>query len=34
MAVLRDRPYVQFNFLVDLGAGKGTAIAPFWLDRA
>src|SRR4051794_4003513 len=22
MAVLRDRPYVQFNFLVDLGNGK------------
>jgi phage tail-like protein len=22
MAVLRDRPYVQFNFLVDLGDGK------------
>jgi phage tail-like protein len=22
MAVLRDRPYVQFNFLVDLGAGN------------
>jgi phage tail-like protein len=22
MAVLRDRPYVQFNFLVDLGTGK------------
>src|ERR1041384_787400 len=21
MAVLRDRPYVQFNFLVDLGSG-------------
>ena len=21
MAVLRDRPYVQFNFLVDLGTG-------------
>src|SRR3990172_4110363 len=24
MAVFRDRPYVQFNFLVDLGAGSGT----------
>ncbi|MCP3169252.1 phage tail protein [Myxococcus sp. CA051A] len=24
MAVFRDRPYVQFNFLVDLGAGNGT----------
>ncbi len=24
MAQLRDRPYVQFNFLVDLGAGGGT----------
>ncbi len=24
MAVLRDRPYVQFNFLVDLGDGSGT----------
>ncbi len=24
MAVLRDRPYVQFNFLVDLGDGTGT----------
>ena len=23
MAVFRDRPYVQFNFLVDLGAGAG-----------
>jgi phage tail-like protein len=22
MAVLRDRPYVQFNFLVDLGSGN------------
>jgi len=22
MAVLRDRPYVQFNFLVDLGTGQ------------
>src|SRR5689334_24649166 len=22
MAVLRDRPYVQFNFLVDLGTGS------------
>src|SRR3954465_361307 len=22
MAVMRDRPYVQFNFLVDLGDGK------------
>lgn len=22
MAVLRDRPYAQFNFLVDLGTGK------------
>src|SRR4029079_10729334 len=22
MAVLRDRPYVQFNFLVDLGTGN------------
>jgi phage tail-like protein len=22
MATLRDRPYVQFNFLVDLGTGK------------
>ena len=22
MAVLRDRPYVQFNFLVDLGDGN------------
>jgi phage tail-like protein len=22
MAVLRDRPYVQFNFLVDLGTGE------------
>lgn len=22
MAVLRDRPYVQFNFLIDLGNGK------------
>ena len=21
MAVLRDRPYAQFNFLVDLGTG-------------
>jgi phage tail-like protein len=25
MAVLRDRPYVQFNFLVDLGDGSGTS---------
>jgi phage tail-like protein len=24
MAVLRERPYVQFNFLVDLGGGGGT----------
>jgi phage tail-like protein len=24
MAVLRDRPYVQFNFLVDLGTGVTT----------
>jgi phage tail-like protein len=24
MAVPRDRPYVQFNFLVDLGDGAGT----------
>jgi phage tail-like protein len=24
MAVFRDRPYVQFNFLVDLGGGGGT----------
>jgi phage tail-like protein len=24
MAALRDRPYVQFNFLVDLGGGGGT----------
>lgn len=24
MAVFRDRPYVQFNFLVDLGAGNST----------
>jgi phage tail-like protein len=24
MAVQRDRPYVQFNFLVDLGLGTGT----------
>ncbi|MBL9127232.1 MAG: phage tail protein [Verrucomicrobiales bacterium] len=24
MAVPRERPYVQFNFLVDLGDGKGT----------
>src|SRR5512138_2315009 len=24
MAQFRDRPYVQFNFLVDLGAGSGT----------
>lgn len=24
MAVLRERPYVQFNFLVDLGDGSGT----------
>lgn len=24
MAVFRDRPYVQFNFLVDLGSGSGT----------
>lgn len=22
MAVLRERPYVQFNFLVDLGTGN------------
>ena len=22
MAILRDRPYVQFNFLVDLGSGS------------
>jgi hypothetical protein len=22
MAILRDRPYVQFNFLVDLGDGN------------
>ena len=22
MAVMRDRPYVQFNFLVDLGDGN------------
>ena len=22
MAVLRDRPYVQFNFLVDIGDGQ------------
>ena len=21
MAVMRDRPYAQFNFLIDLGAG-------------
>jgi phage tail-like protein len=25
MAVLRDRPYVQFNFLVDLGDGNAEA---------
>ena len=24
MAILRDRPYVQFNFLVDLGTGNST----------
>jgi len=24
MAIPRDRPYVQFNFLVDLGGGGGT----------
>jgi phage tail-like protein len=24
MAVLRERPYVQFNFLVDLGSNEGT----------
>jgi phage tail-like protein len=24
MAALRERPYVQFNFLVDLGGGGGT----------
>ena len=24
MATLRDRPYVQFNFLVDLGTGNTT----------
>lgn len=30
MAVLRDRPYVQFNFLVDLGDGEtGTVQAGF-----
>jgi phage tail-like protein len=26
MAVLRDRPYVQFNFLVDLGTGSTDGI--------
>ena len=25
MAVLRDRPYAQFNFLVDLGTGDATS---------
>jgi phage tail-like protein len=29
MAVLRDRPYVQFNFLVDLGNGTDGADAGF-----
>lgn len=29
MAVLRDRPYVQFNFLVDLGNGTEGAEAGF-----
>jgi phage tail-like protein len=29
MAVLRDRPYVQFNFLVDLGAGTDGPVAGF-----
>jgi phage tail-like protein len=29
MAVLRERPYVQFNFLVDLGSGTGGAEAGF-----
>lgn len=29
MAVLRDRPYVQFNFLVDLGTGGTEAEAGF-----
>jgi phage tail-like protein len=26
MAVLRDRPYVQFNFLVDLGTGTSEGV--------
>jgi phage tail-like protein len=26
MAVMRDRPYTQFNFLVDLGAGDSASI--------
>jgi phage tail-like protein len=29
MAVLRDRPYVQFNFLVDLGTGTNGPEAGF-----
>lgn len=29
MAVLRDRPYVQFNFLVDLGTGTSGPEAGF-----
>ena len=26
MAVLRDRPYVQFNFLVDIGTGDSNSV--------
>jgi hypothetical protein len=29
MAVLRERPYVQFNFLVDIGAGTDGPDAGF-----
>ena len=28
MAIYRDRPYVQFNFLVNLGHGDPTSLFP------
>ena len=28
MAVMRDRPYCEFNFLVDIGDGTTEGLAP------
>ncbi len=34
MAVLRDRPYAQFNFLVDLGTGDTDGPGPAFRNAA